>query len=106
MIEMLLTEEQKRLLEEVRDLVKWVPRQMILDMDNDVIRFNKEFLQEAGRRNLLGVHLPREWGGRGLNWVDLGLVVEEIGTLGYSFGCLYGVGGCLVCYAIVQTRNR
>lgn len=102
MFEILLTEEQKKLREEVRGLVKWVPRRMILDMDKDVIRFNKEFLQEAGRRNLLGVHLPKEWGGRGLSWVDLGLVVEEIGTLGYSFGCLYGVGGCLVCYAIVQ----
>ena len=59
MFEFMLTEEQKKLRSEVRDLVKWVPRQMILDMDRNVITFNKEFLQEAGRRNLLGVHLPK-----------------------------------------------
>ncbi|MEW6529335.1 MAG: acyl-CoA dehydrogenase family protein [Thermodesulfobacteriota bacterium] len=102
MFEFVLTEQQRRLREEVRDLVKWVPRQMILDMDRDVIRFNKEFLQEAGRRNLLGVHLPKEWGGRSLDWATLCMVVEEIGTLGYAFGCLYGVGGCLVCYGIIE----
>jgi len=102
MLDFLLTEEQINLREEVRDLVKWVPRQMILDMDRDVITFNKEFLQEAGLRNLLGVHLPKEWGGRSLDWVTLSMVLEEIGSLGYSFGCLYGVGACLVCYAIVE----
>ncbi|MBU2547220.1 MAG: acyl-CoA/acyl-ACP dehydrogenase [Proteobacteria bacterium] len=102
MLDLLLTEEQKALREEVRDLVKWVPRQMILDMDREVIRFNKEFLREAGRRNLLGVHLPRKWGGRDQDWPTLCMVVEEIGTLGYAFGCLYGVGGCLVCFAIVE----
>jgi butyryl-CoA dehydrogenase len=63
MFDFMLTEGQMKLRDEVRDLVKSVPRQMVLDMDRDVIRFNKEFLQEAGRRNLLGVHLPREWGG-------------------------------------------
>jgi len=71
-------------------------------MDRDQILFNKEFLQEAGRRNLLGVHLPREWGGRNLDWFSLGMVMEEVSSLGYSFGCLFGVGACLVCYAIVE----
>ena len=102
MFDFMLTDEQMKLREEVRDLVKSVPRQMVLDMDRDVIRFNKEFLQEAGRRNLLGVHLPREWGGRGLDWFSLSMVLEEVSSLGYSFGCVFGVGACLVCYAIVQ----
>jgi len=102
MFDHLLNEEQRKIRDEARDLVKWVPRQMILDMDKDVIRFPKEFLQEAGRRNLLGCRYPKEWGGRGLDWVATCTVMEEIGTLGYEFACVFGVGAELVCDAIVQ----
>ncbi|TYO94959.1 acyl-CoA dehydrogenase family protein [Desulfallas thermosapovorans] len=102
MFDFLLTEEQLKLRDEVRELVKWVPRQMILDMDKDKIKFPKEFLQEAGRRNLLGCRYPREWGGRGMDWVTTAMVMEEVGTLGYIFACTFGVGAELVCDAIVQ----
>jgi butyryl-CoA dehydrogenase len=101
MYEFLMTAEQKKLREEVRDLVRWVPRELILDMDQDKVRFPKEFLQEAARRNLLGCRHPREWGGRGLDWVTSGMLMEEVGTLGYVFACVFGVGADLVCDAIV-----
>jgi butyryl-CoA dehydrogenase len=101
MFDWLLTEEQKKLRQEVRDLVAWVPRQYILDMDADKIRFPKEFLQEAGRRNLLGCRYPKKWGGRDLDWVSTCMVMEEVGALGYIFACTFGVGAELVCDAIV-----
>lgn len=101
MYDFLLTEKQLALRDEVRDLVKWVPRQMILDMDQDRIRFPKEFLREAGRRNLLGTRYPKEWGGRGMDWVTTAMIMEEVGTLGYEFACVFGVGAELVCDAII-----
>lgn len=101
MYDFLMTPEQRRIVEEARELVKWVPRQMILDMDTDAIRFPKEFLQEAGRRNLLGCRYPREWGGRGMDWVTTCMLMEEIGTLGYEMACVFGVGAELVCDAII-----
>jgi butyryl-CoA dehydrogenase len=101
MYDFLLTEEQRRIRDEARALVKWVPRQMILDMDTDAIKFPKEFLQEAGRRNLLGCRYPKKWGGRGLDWVTTCLLMEEIGTLGYELACVFGVGAELVCDAII-----
>jgi len=91
MFEVLMTEEQKRLRDEVRDFVKSVPRQLILDMDAEKVSFPKEFLVEAGRRNLLGLRFPPEYGGRGLKWVDELIALEEIGTLGMSLTCLYQV---------------
>jgi alkylation response protein AidB-like acyl-CoA dehydrogenase len=97
----LLTAEQRALRDEVRDLVRWVPRQMILDMDRDLIRFPKEFLREAGRRGLMGVRYPRRWGGRGMDWVSTSMVMEEVGTIGYIFACVFGVGAELVCDAVV-----
>jgi len=101
MLEHLLTKEQIRIRDEVRDLVKWVPRQMILDMDTDKIKFPKEFLQEAARRNLLGCRYPKKWGGRDMDWVATCMIMEEVGTLGYEFSCVFGVGAELVCDAIV-----
>ncbi|HOU53509.1 MAG TPA: acyl-CoA dehydrogenase family protein [Myxococcota bacterium] len=101
MIDPLLSDAGKALREEVRDFVKSVPRDLILAMDRDEVQFPKEFLAEAGRRNLMGARYPREWGGRGLTWVDTCMVMEEVGTLGYIFACIFGVGAELVCDAVL-----
>lgn len=101
MFDYLLTKEQLKIRDEARDLVKWVPREMVLAMDTDQIKFPKEFLQEAARRNLMGCRYPKEWGGRGMDWVTTGVVMEEIGTLGYEFACVFGVGAELVCDALI-----
>ena len=102
MHDFLLTDEQRALRDEVTDLVRWVPRDMVVAMDADEIRFPTEFLREAGRRNLLGVRYPRAWGGRDLGWTSTCMVMEEIGTLGYIFACTFGVGAELVCDAILR----
>ncbi|MBI5844455.1 MAG: acyl-CoA/acyl-ACP dehydrogenase [Deltaproteobacteria bacterium] len=101
MMDHLLTTEQIKIRNEARDLVKWVPRQMILDMDANKIDFPREFLQEAARRNLLGVRYPKKWGGRDMDWVTSATLMEEVGTLGYIFACVFGVGAELVCDAIM-----
>ena len=101
MYDFLLNDEQRLLRDEVRNLVAWVPKDMITKMDRDEIRFPTEFLAEAGRRNLLGCRYPKRWGGRDMDWVTSCMVMEEIGTLGYIFACTFGVGAELVCDAIV-----
>jgi butyryl-CoA dehydrogenase len=98
----LLNEAQRQLRDEVRALVRSVPRQLVLDMDAERVEFPKEFLQEAGRRGLMGCRYPVEWGGRGLDWVAASTVMEEVGALGYIFACVFGVGAELVCDAIVK----
>ena len=101
MFDFLLSPEALTYRDEIRDLVKWVPREMILDMDQDKIQFPKAFLREAGRRNLLGCRYPKRWGGREMDWVSTCMAMEEVGTLGYIFACVFGVGAELVCDAIV-----
>lgn len=101
MFDHMLTEKQRALRAEVRDLVRWVPRRMILDMDADKLVFPREFLSEAGRRKLMGCRYPERWGGRGMDWVTTLMVMEEVGVLGYIFACVFGVGAELVCDAII-----
>jgi alkylation response protein AidB-like acyl-CoA dehydrogenase len=88
MLEVFLTEEQKKLKREVQDFVKSIPRQLILDMDADKVKFPYEFVREAGKRNLLGIRFPKKYGGRELKWVDEILYIGEINKLGIPFACL------------------
>ncbi len=89
MFEATLTQEQRALREEVRDFVRWVPREMILDMDADRITYPRAFVREAGRRNLLGLRFPVEYGGRGLGWEDEIVAIQEVGVLGTALACAY-----------------
>ena len=91
MLEVFLTEERKKFRQEVQDLVKSIPRQLILDMDADKIEFPYEFVREAGRRNLLGIRFPKKYGGRDLKWVDEIIYIGEIYKLGVPFACLCSV---------------
>jgi alkylation response protein AidB-like acyl-CoA dehydrogenase len=100
MFDFVLNDAQRQIRDEARAFVKTVPRQLVLDMDQDKVEFPSEFLREAGRRNLLGCRYPRALGGRDLDWVATAAVMEEIGALGYIFACVFGVGAELVCDAI------
>jgi alkylation response protein AidB-like acyl-CoA dehydrogenase len=75
----------------VRAFVQWVPRQLILDMDADRVRYPREFVEEAARRNLLGLRFAADYGGRGLGWCDEIVALEEVGVLGTSLACLYSL---------------
>lgn len=102
MFDYLLTEEQKGIQKEARAFAKWIPKEMILDMDAEKIQFPHEFLREAGKRRLLGVRFPKKYGGRELSWIDEGLINQEISGVSHSLSCLWGVGGGLVADAVVN----
>ncbi|HWQ74801.1 MAG TPA: acyl-CoA dehydrogenase family protein [Syntrophomonas sp.] len=97
-----MTAEQITLRDEVRKFIKGIDRQYILDMDADKIKYPKEFLQEAGKRNFIGIRVPKEYGGRGLQWEDDIIAAEEMCVPGYIFGCTWGVTGDVVTEAIVH----
>ena len=89
MFEPILTADQRKLRDEVREFVRSVPRQLILDMDADRIQYPRDYVREAGRRGLLGLRFPSKYGGRGLGWKDEIVAIEEVGVLGTSLACAY-----------------
>lgn len=110
MIEALLTGQQKELRNEVREFVKWVPRDLLLDMDADRVRYPKEYVIELARRNLLGLRFPKEFGGRGLKWIDEIVALEEIGLLGASLVCLFSlvsiVGEAIYVFGTEEQKRK
>ncbi len=95
---------------EMRELAASVPRQLLLDMDADRVRFPREFLQEAGRRNLLGLRFEPRFGGRGLPWTSEMVALEEIGVLGTSLPCLWSlvsiVGEAIAAFGTEEQKQR
>ncbi len=110
MFDFIMTDEQMDLQQEACDLVSWVPRQLILDMDAMIAPFPGFFLQEAGKRNLLGLRFPREYGGRGLKWEDEVIAISEMSLVGVPLTCLYSlvsiVGECIVQFGNEDHRQR
>ena len=110
MLEALLTGKQKALREEVRRYVKSVPKQLLLDMDADKIRYPREYVTGLAKKKLLGLRFSPEYGGRGLKWVDEIIALEEIGVLGMSLGCLFSlvsiVGEALDVFGTEQQKKK
>lgn len=90
MIAEIYADSQSRIQSEMRAFVKDdVPRQLLLDLDADKIRFPREFIERAAGRKLLGLRFPKELGGRALGWKEEVVALEEVGVLGTTLPCLY-----------------
>lgn len=92
MADFILTPEQQILRDEVRAFVREkVERQLLLDMDAEIVRYPRAYIEKLAQQRLLGLRFPLQWGGRGLNWSHEVLALEEIGVLGSSLACLYSL---------------
>ena len=91
MFEFMLSEEEIDIVHEAIDFVSGLPKQLMRDMDEDKIEYPREYVAEAGRRNLLGLRFPKEYGGRGMGWSCEVAALEEVGVLGMALGCAYSM---------------
>ncbi len=92
MSDFVMTPSQKTLQEEARAFARdEVPRQLLLEMDADQVRYPRTYIEKLAARNLLGLRFPIQYGGCGLDWQHEVLALEEIGILGASLACLYSL---------------
>ncbi len=111
MFDVLLSDVERRLRDEVRAFVRdRVPSRLLKDMDADRISYPREFVEALGDANLLGLRFPRDVGGRGLSWVAEMAALEEVGVLGSSLGCAFAmpsiVGEALNVYGTPGQKER
>ena len=90
--DILLSDEEIALKQEVRDFVKTaVSADLLKKMDRDEITYPREYVEALGERNLLGLRFSPDYGGRGLNWTGEIAALEEIGVLGMALGCAFSM---------------
>jgi alkylation response protein AidB-like acyl-CoA dehydrogenase len=111
MFDFMLTDEQRALRDEVRAFAREkVPRQLILDLDADRVRYPREYVEKLAAHRLLGLRFSPEYGGRGLGWQEEIVALEEIGVLGTSLTCLFSlpsiVGEALHVFGTPEQKAR
>ena len=62
--------------------------------------FPHEIVKELGDLGFMGMMVPEEWGGAGLDAVSYVLAMEEISRVDASVGVIMSVNNSLVCYGI------
>ena len=91
MYDILLNEKEKELKNQAREFAKTIPSSWIRKMDANEIHYPTDYVKAVAEKELLGVRFPQEYGGQGLGWVAEVSILEEIGVLGASLGCLYSL---------------
>jgi butyryl-CoA dehydrogenase len=100
-----LTDEQRLIQETAREFTdrEIVPRAR----DNDrAARFDRELATKLGEMGYLGAPVAEEYGGRDLDYVTYGLIVEQIGRGDSSARTVVSVQTSLVCGSIERWGNE
>ncbi len=94
-----LTDEQRLIAETAREFVdnEVVPRVRESDRAE---RFDRELAVRLGDMGYLGAPVAEEYGGRGLDYVTYGIIVEEIGRGDSAMRTVVSVQTSLVCGSI------
>lgn len=96
-----LTEEQRMVQASVREFVagEIAPRAKEYD---EHARFPREQLKGLAELGLLGMIIPEEWGGAGLDTVAYALALEEIAKADASVCVIVGVTNSVCCYPVLS----
>ena len=77
-----LSEEQTIMLKSAREfMVEKFPREVIDEIDAGELGYSPEIWKEMGEMGWMGLVLPEEYDGAGMQFQDLGLLFEEIGRV-------------------------
>jgi butyryl-CoA dehydrogenase len=99
LIDFELTDEQRLIRETARDFTDNEIVPVARDNDRNE-RFDTELVQKIADMGFLGAIVSEEYGGRGLDYLTYGLIVEEIGRGDSSARTVVSVQTSLVCSAI------
>ena len=100
MIDFELSEEHRILEQTVRD---WGAREVaprIRDLDREH-RFDRNVLPQMARLGLLGVSVPAQYGGAGMDYISLGVVSEELEYVDTSLRVIMSVHAGLNCLTLL-----
>ncbi|HEU4328793.1 MAG TPA: acyl-CoA dehydrogenase [Roseiflexaceae bacterium] len=94
-----LTEDQELLRQTVRDFAEKEAKPTVAHRD-DAMEWPTELVKKMGQLGFLGVAVPEEYGGAGLDYVSYAIVIEELSRVDASLGVIASVNNSLVCHGI------
>ena len=94
-----LTEEHKMIRDMARDFAQKEIAPIAAEIDTDG-RFPVETVRKMGRLGFMGIEIPEEYGGTGLDCLSYVLAMIEISKACASHGVIMSVNNSLVCHGI------
>jgi alkylation response protein AidB-like acyl-CoA dehydrogenase len=94
-----LTEEQKAIRDLARDFAQKEIAPIAARID-ETGEFPRETVKKMGELGLMGIEIPPEYGGGGLDCLSYVLAMEEVSKVCASHGTIMSVNNSLVCYGL------
>jgi butyryl-CoA dehydrogenase len=96
-----LTEEQKMIQDMARNFAEKEVAPLAAELD-ETHRFPVELAQKMGELGLMGIAVPEEWGGAGMDYVCYVVALEEISRACANTGVIMSVNNSLVCDPLLK----
>ena len=96
-----LTDEQQALQQMVREFAAREVRPLAAELDREH-RFPKELVARMAELGLMGIEVPDQYGGAGLDPVSYVIAMEEVSTACASTGVIMSVNNSLVCDPLMK----
>jgi len=101
---MLLTQEQEMIRDAIRTFVREAITPHAAAWDRDAT-FPKDVHRQLGELGAYGVAVPEEFGGAGLDYLSLALILEEIAAGDGGTSTVISVNNCPVCSMLMAFAN-
>ncbi len=102
---MILSETHKKFQEKVREFAQNEVAPKAKELDKEA-KFSWELFHRMGELGLLGIPIPKKYGGAGLDTLSYAIAVEEIGRVCGSNGIVLAAHTSLACYPIYIGGNE
>jgi butyryl-CoA dehydrogenase len=96
-----LTEEHRMVQEMARSFAEREIKPVASRMDHDDV-YPAELVKQLGRLGLMGVCVPQEHGGAGMDFVSYIIALEEVSKAWASLGTIMSVNNSLVCGPLLR----
>jgi butyryl-CoA dehydrogenase len=97
-------ESKKMLMDQVKVFARQVVAPKAKELD-ETGRFPSEIVSQLAEMGLMGLMVPEQWGGAGMDAVSYAMALEEISAACASTGVIMSVNNSLVCYPIAEFGN-
>lgn len=99
-----LTEEQEMLRDMVRDFAENEVKPGARERDKHE-KFPDDLKEKAAEIGLMGVAIPDDWGGSGMDYVAYAIALEELAKIDAALAIVVSVNNSLVCDPLLKYAN-
>ena len=101
MIDINLSPEQELIKETARDFANTQLLPGVIERDENQI-FPKDEIKKMGELGFMGMMVPEEWGGSGLDTISYIIALEEIAAVELATSTIMSVNNSLVCQVLLD----